>query len=194
MTLTEGNVVRIEYTATTDQPTLVNLTNHSYFNLAGHDAGDILDHVVTLNASRYTPTDDTLIPTGEIADVGGTPFDFTEPNTIGGRIHEVKGGYDHNFIVEDGGKDLTFAVRVYEPNSGRTMEMHTTEPGFQLYTGNFLDGTLTGKGGARYDKHTGLCLEAQHYPDSIHHSHFPSIILRPGQTYRQTTEYRFSIG
>ena len=193
-TLTNANTLRIEYTAKTDKATPVNLTNHSYFNLAGK--GDVLKHVVTLGAHRYTPVDDTLIPTGKIDPVAGTPFDFTRPTTIGARLNQVGAdpnkGYDHNFVIDNGGKSLTFAARVSEPTSGRVLEMYTTEPGFQFYTGNFLDGTLTGKGGTVYAQHDAFCLEAQHYPDSINHPQFPSAVLRPGKTYHQTTEYRFS--
>ncbi|MDX1934924.1 MAG: aldose epimerase family protein [Capsulimonadales bacterium] len=190
-TLTDRNALRIEYTAKTDRATPVNLTHHAYFNLAGK--GDVLGHEVLFNATRYTPVDPTSIPTGEIASVVGTPFDFLTPHTIGERIRETGGdpyGYDHNLIVENGGAGLTFAARVYEPTTGRVLEMHTTEPGFQFYTGNYLDGTLTGKGGTVYGVRNGFCLEAQHYPDSINQPKFPSVILRPGETYRQTTEYR----
>jgi aldose 1-epimerase len=191
-TLTDKNVLRIDYRATTDKPTPVNLTNHAYFNLAGK--GDILNHQLTLFASRYTPADDTLIPTGKIAAVKGTALDFTSARAIGSRIEKVgknPTGYDHNFVRNN---NTTFGItaRVYEPTTGRVMTMYTSEPGVQFYTGNFLDGTLTGKGGEVYKKHAAFCLEAQHYPDSVNKPSFPSVILRPGKVYRQRTEYAFS--
>jgi aldose 1-epimerase len=194
--LTDDNALKISYLATTDKPTVVNLSNHAYFNLAGHDKGDILGHEMQLFASKITPTDDTLIPTGKITPVKGTPYDFTEPMTIGSRIKEIKGnpgGYDINYVIDGwDGKKLNRAARVREPKSGRVMETLTTEPGVQFYTGNFLDGTAKGKGGAVYRKHAGFCLEAQHYPDSPNQKDFPSVVLKPGQKYRQTTVYRFS--
>jgi aldose 1-epimerase len=191
-TLTDQNALRIEYAAATDKATPVNLTNHSYFNLGGK--GDVLGHQVTLAASRYTPVDQTLIPTGEIATVRGTPFSFLTPRAIGERIKQVGGepnGYDHNFVTDAEGR-FALAARVCEPATGRVLEMYTDEPGFQFYTGNFLDGTLRGKGGVVYDKHAGFCLEAQHFPDAVNQPSFPSVILRPGHTYRQRTEYVFS--
>lgn len=190
--LTEQNELKIEYTATTDQATPVNLTHHSYFNLAGF--GDILGHEMMLAADHYTPVDDTLIPTGEIKSVKGAPMDFTQFTAIGSRIAQLTGdpgGYDHNYALNNGGKSIALAVRVREPKSGRIMEIYTTEPGIQFYTGNFLDGTLKGKGGTIYQKHFGFCVEADHFPDAVHHPNFPPIILRPGQTYHQLTIHKF---
>jgi aldose 1-epimerase len=192
-TLTAKNTLRIDYRATTDKATPVNLTNHAYFNLAGK--GNILNHQLTLNCSRYTPADETLIPTGKIASVKGTPLDFTSPKAIGKQIEKIGGkptGYDHNFVRNN---NTTFGrtARVYDPTSGRVMTMFTSEPGVQFYTGNFLDGTVTGKGGTVYKKHAAFCLEAQHYPDSVNKPSFPSVILRPGKVYRQRTEYTFSV-
>ena len=174
------------------------MTNHSYFNLAGPAAGTILGHELELAADQFTPTDDTLIPTGAIATVRGTLLDFTTATPIGARFDQLKSdpvGYDHNYVLRaapDASKAPRLAARVHEPASGRVLEVLTTEPAVQLYTANFLDGTLTGKGGVVYRKHQAFCLETQHYPDSVHHPSFPSTILRPGSTYTQTTIYKFS--
>jgi aldose 1-epimerase len=179
--------LQINYTATTDQPTPVNLTNHSYVNLKGPGSGTVLDHVLMLSADRYTPVDEGLIPTGEIAPVAGTTMDFRQPTRIGQRIDQVPGGYDHNYVLNKN----EVAARVHEPTTGRVLEVTTSQPGCQLYTGNFLDGAISGLGG-RYEKHGAFCLETQHFPNSVNHPTFPSTILRLGHTYRQTTTYRFS--
>lgn len=196
-TLTEDNGLRIDFTATTDKPTICNLTHHSYFNLAGK--GDILGHVVMMPANRFTPVDATLIPTGELRPVDGTPFDFRKPTPIGARINQddeqlkFGKGYDHNWVYDKPLGELTMLARVSEPTSGRVMEVWSTEPGLQFYSGNFLDGTITGKGGWVYQFRHGFCMEPQHYPDSPNKPHFPSTVLRPGQVYRNTIIYKFSV-
>ena len=206
-TLTDSNEVILDYNATTDKATPVNLTQHSYFNLSGGDT-TILDHVVMIDADSFTPVDSTLIPTGEIRSVSNTPFDFRTPMSIGARIGDdneqlkIGKGYDHNFVLRndsigatgnDGTPVPTLAATVYDPVSGRVMEVYTTEPGLQFYTGNFLDGTLTGKGGVMYKRRSGLALETQHFPDSPNHPTFPSTILRPGEQYRSRSIYKFTV-
>ncbi len=196
-TLTNDNELRADFHATTDAPTICNLTHHSYFNLAGE--GDILDHVVMMPADHFTPVDEELIPTGEVRAVDGTPFDFREPTPIGARIDEENeqleqgGGYDHNWVYDKEEGELTLMARVTEPESGRVMEVLSTKPGMQLYTGNFLDGTLTGKGGWVYEYRHGFCMEPHYFPDSPNQPDFPSAVLRPDETYNHAIVYRFSV-
>jgi len=197
-TLTEANEVDIQYEATTDKPTVVNLTQHSYFNLTGQGTGEITDHGMRINADRYTPVDSTLIPTGKIAPVAGTPLDFRAPAFIGARIDandeqiKIGGGYDHNFVLNRQGTGIAHAVWLNDSRSGRSLDVFTTEPGIQFYTGNHLDG-VAGKGGATYGRRSGLCLETQHFPDSPNHPDFPSTIVRPGTPYTSHTVWRFSV-
>jgi aldose 1-epimerase len=199
-TWTDANALRIDYTATTDKPTVINLTNHSYFNLSAGAAATVLDHTLQLAADKFTPVDKGLIPTGELRPVAGTPFDFAKPRRVGEQIdkddEQIKfgGGYDHNFVLrQPANGTMRLAARVAEPTSGRIMEVTTTEPGVQFYTGNFLDGSVKGRGGKPYVKRSGLCLETQHYPDSPNRPDFPPVVLRPGQTYKTSTQYTFSV-
>jgi aldose 1-epimerase len=198
-TLTDANALEIDYQATTDKATPINPTQHSYFNLSGHDAGPILGHEVTLYADRFTPVDANLIPTGELAAVEGTPFDFRTPMAVGARIDQphsqlkIAGGYDHNFVLNRKADGLQPAARVVDPKSGRTLDVATTEPGVQFYTGNFLDGSQKGKGGTVYNRRNGLCLETQHFPDSPNKPAFPTTILKPGETFRSRTVFTFGV-
>jgi aldose 1-epimerase len=199
-TLTPADELVVDYTATTDRPTPVNLSQHSYFNLAGEGSGDILGHRVTIAAARYTPVDSTLIPTGEIASVAGTPFDFRQPTAVGARIEQPDPqlrygkGYDHNFVLSRTGPGLVHAVRVEDPGSGRTLDISTTEPGVQFYSGNFLDGSIKGKSGHVYGHRSAVVFETQHFPDSPNHPNFPSTILRPGAELRSRTVFGFGGG
>jgi aldose 1-epimerase len=197
-TLNDENELVIDYEASTDKATPINLSQHSYFNLAGEGTSDILSHELMLNADRFTPVDKNLIPTGELRAVKGTPLDFTTPTKVGARIDDnydqlVLGhGYDHNFVINRRGNGMTLAARVYEPTSGRVLEVSTTQPAVQFYTGNFLDGTVTGKQGHVYKRRYGFCLETQHFPDSPNHPDFPSTILKPGESFRSKTVFKFS--
>jgi aldose 1-epimerase len=197
-TLTANNELKIDYEATTDKDTVLNLTNHSYFNLAGQGNGDILDHILTIEADRFTPVNAALIPTGELREVAGTPFDFRKATAIGARINDADpqlqagNGYDHNFVLNRSGGDLAPAARVTDPKSGRTLVVSTTQPGVQFYTANFLDGTIHGKGGAVYGRRSAFCLETQHFPDSPNQPNFPSVVLKPGEKYHSTTVFKFS--
>jgi aldose 1-epimerase len=191
-TLNNANEYKVEFSATTDKPTVVNLAHHTYWNLHGNAASSILSHELTLVADKFTPVDAGLIPTGELKPVAGTPMDFTKPAVIGARIAQVDGGYDHNWVLNNQTGKIALAARVYEPKTGRVLEISTDQPGIQFYAGNFLDGTVKGKGGIAYPKNYGMCLETQHYPDSPNHPEFPSVVLRPGQTYKHVMIHKFS--
>jgi aldose 1-epimerase len=192
-TLTADNGLEIAYNASTDKATPVNLTNHCYFNLSGGNEATVLNEDIMINASKYTAVDSLLIPTGQLPDVKGTPMDFTTPKAIGKEIAEVKGGYDHNWVLNKTGNGLELAATAYDAGSGRLMEVYTTEPGLQFYTGNFLDGTLKGKYGKVYPQHAAFCMETQHFPDGPNQPAFPNTILKPGETYHHVTKYLFTV-
>ena len=198
-TLTDANELRIDYLAVTDKPTVANLTNHTYFNLSGNGTGDILGHKLMINANAFTPVDEKLIPTGELRNVKGTPMDFTQSVEIGARIGQddkqliLGRGYDHNWVLNKDTDEFALAARAHDPGSGRTMEVYTTEPGIQFYSGNFLDNQITGKAGEIYNHRSGFCLETQHFPDSPNKPEFPSTVIMPGSKYMQTTVYKFSV-
>lgn len=191
-TITKDHRIQIEYTAKTDKPTPINLSQHSYFNLAGTGGRTILDQFLTIDADKYVVVDEKFLPTGELRDVSGTPMDFREPEKIGSRIYKVPGGYDHNYVLNNKGQYARVA-ELYDEFTGRYLEVYTTEPGVQFYAGNFLDGSLYGDDGLVFQKHHGLCLETQHFPDSPNHPEFPGTILRPGETYKQFTVYKFGV-
>ena len=198
-TLDNDNNLEVNYSATTDKPTIINLTNHSYFNLTVEPHNTILDQQVQINADKFLPVDSTLIPTGKEEDVDGTPFDFTQPQIVGSRINDdnqqlkFANGYDHCWVLDKNDGELSLAARVTDPQSGRVLELFTTEPGVQFYTGNFLDGTLTGKNGIMYKFRSALCLEPEHFPDSPNHPDFPSVVLNPGSEYHSKSVYNFSV-
>ena len=191
-TLNNANEYKAEFSATTDKPTVVNLAHHTYWNLLGNAAGDVLGHELMLAADKFTPVDPGLIPTGELKPVAGTPMDFSKPTPIGAHIAQVDGGYDHNWVLRNQDGKVALAAMLYEPKNGRVLEILTDQPGIQFYAGNFLDGSVKGKGGVAYQKHYGLCLETQHYPDSPNHPEFPSVVLRPGQTYHHVMIHKFT--
>ncbi len=192
-TVSSDNALQINYSATTDKPTPINLTNHSYFNLSGGKEPTVLNHEIVINANKYTAVDTLLIPTGQLPDVKGTPMDFTSAKAIGKQLASVKGGYDHNWVLDKTANELAKAATAYDAASGRFMEVFTTEPGLQFYTGNFLDATLQGKNNSVYEQHAAFCMETQHFPDGPNQPAFPNTILKPGETYKSVTRYKFSV-